>query len=346
MSLAFVSPITFARQLDTIDFSSVRIDDLHFSPQWIQLLALTAMPVSAKLALGIAGEGCYLPLMTSNDFPGGVHGLSNFYSPLFSLLNEAQVDLRVLVELAGLLRHRSVGFHEARFSPMDPESLSWSVIRDAFAQAGWLMGDYFIFGNWYHRVDGKSYADYLQARPSQLRSTLARAERRLAKNAGYLMRICTGRDLHDADIDAFVSVYNRSWKKPEPYPEFIPGLCRLAAREGWLRLGIIVLDGRPVAAQLWLVGAGKANIVKLAYDQGYAKTSAGTVLTAALMRHVIDVDRVEEIDYLIGDDAYKRDWMSCRRERRGLIAFNPSFLRGLIGSSRHFAGKLKRRFLG
>lgn len=57
------------------------------------------------------------------------------------------------------------------------------------------------------------------------------------------------------------------------------------------------------------------------------------------MEHVIDIDRVAEIDYLIGDDLYKRDWVSCRRERRGLIAFNPAFPLGWLGAIRHFAGK-------
>jgi len=344
MKQAFVSSKIFAGQLDGLDASSLCINDLHFSPKWFQLLALTAMPASAKLALGIAGESCYLPLMTSAESPGRVFGLSNFYTPLFALLNEAQADRRRLVELAANLRIRSAGIHEARFTPMDPESPSWFALRDAFTKAGWLVDDYFIFGNWYHPVKGTSYADYLATRPSQLRNTLTRARRRLEKTEGYSLRLCTGRDLSEADIDAFVAVYNRSWKKPEPFPDFIPGLCSLAAREGWLRLGIIRLDRRPIAVQLWLVASGKANIVKLAYDQDFAKTSAGTVLTAALMEHVIDIDRVAEIDYLIGDDPYKRDWVSYRRERRGLIAFNPAFLCGWLAAIRHFAGKLKRLF--
>jgi len=41
------------------------------------------------------------------------------------------------------------------------------------------------------------------------------------------------------------------------------------------------------------------------------------VLTAALMQHALDVDRVQTVDYLIGDDAYKREWMSHRREPAG-----------------------------
>ena len=66
-------------------------------------------------------------------------------------------------------------------------------------------------------------------------------------------------------------------------------------------------------------------------------------MTAALCRHVIDEDRVEEIDFLIGDDAYKQDWMSARRERWGVVAFNPGTLRGKLGALRHYLGAWWRR---
>ena len=50
-----------------------------------------------------------------------------------------------------------------------------------------------------------------------------------------------------------------------------------------------------------------------------------------LMEHVIDKDKVAEVDFLIGDDAYKRDWMSDRRERWGIIAQGPRTLAGGVG---------------
>ena len=68
-------------------------------------------------------------------------------------------------------------------------------------------------------------------------------------------------------------------------------------------------------------------------------------VAGSVMKHVIDIDRVHTIDYLIGDDPYKKEWMSQRRERHGIIAFNPRRPRGLLAGIRHFAGKeLKRRF--
>jgi CelD/BcsL family acetyltransferase involved in cellulose biosynthesis len=125
-----------------------------------------------------------------------------------------------------------------------------------------------------------------------------------------------------------VSVYNQSWKQEEPFPHFIPELLRLASRRGWLRLGIAHHDGRPVAGQVWLVCDNTAYIFKLAHAEDYKHLSPGTVLTAFMMEHVVDKDRVKKIDFLSGDDEYKRDWMSTRGDQAGIAAFNPATVRG------------------
>jgi hypothetical protein len=63
------------------------------------------------------------------------------------------------------------------------------------------------------------------------------------------------------------------------------------------------------------------------------------------MRHVIDVDRVDTVDYLSGDDDYKRDWMSERGERWGLRVYRWRSLAGFAGAARSLAGQLARRGL-
>jgi CelD/BcsL family acetyltransferase involved in cellulose biosynthesis len=102
---------------------------------------------------------------------------------------------------------------------------------------------------------------------------------------------------------------------------------------------VLRLNGEPLAAQLWLTCSGKANIYKLAYVKGMEKLSAGSVLTQALMQHAMDVDRVAEVDYLSGDDAYKADWMALRRERVGLEAFDMRRPAGLLAAARQSLGQ-------
>ena len=119
----------------------------------------------------------------------------------------------------------------------------------------------------------------------------------------------------------------------------------MAAARGWLRLALARIDDRPVAAQIWLVAGACAYIYKLAYDQSLPRLGAGTLLTARLMRHVLDVDRITEVDYLAGDEPYKREWMNRRRERRGLVGFDPRAPAGVVQAARHFGGRALRRVI-
>ncbi len=102
-------------------------------------------------------------------------------------------------------------------------------------------------------------------------------------------------------ISAYEAVYQASWKKQEPFPDFMPGLLETYAASGELRLGLAWLGDKPIAAQLWIVANGRAHIYKVAYDEAYKSYSPGTLVTAMLMQHAIDVDQVHEVDYLIGD---------------------------------------------
>lgn len=336
----FVAPQTFASGLSAGNEDPAV--DPHLTHRWFSLLAQTALQKGAQVAALGGASSAKLFLMQTPEQPGKLLSLSTYYSPIFGLCGADPADEAHLTDQLSCLRERGYGFHEARVQPMAVESLDWAVVSRSFQAAGWVVDRYFCFGNWFLKINALSYQDYLSQRPGALRSTIRRAHAKLKRDSGFQLDIVTGEPGLAAAITDYVAVYQKSWKLPEPYPEFIPGLCRLAAEQGWLRLGIARLDGRPIAAQLWLVAGGKAMIVKLAYDGDCAHTSVGTVLTSHLMRYVIDVDKVTEVDYLMGDDHYKRDWMSDRRERFGLIAFNLRFAAGVAGLARHRLGKIKR----
>jgi hypothetical protein len=119
-------------------------------------------------------------------------------------------------------------------------------------------------------------------------------------------------------------IYARSWKPHEGSPEFLKQLAQQESLAGTLRMGLAYIDGKPVAAQFWTVENGIALIHKLAHDERHLDASPGTLLSAALFQHVIDIDKVEEIDFGTGSDAYKRDWMESVRPRFRLDMFWPN----------------------
>ena len=270
-----------------------------------------------------------------------VSALANFYTALFAPALEDGITAEDLLPLARALRQAGRGTAAYRFSPMDPNSPEFITLKRALSLAGLSAHEYFAFGNWYEPV-GQNWAGYLKNRSSQVRNTIKRNAKKFAAEGGRL-EIVQGGERLEQGLAAYQSVYAKSWKVPEPYPDFVPGLIRLCAQRGWLRLGVAWLRDEAVAAQIWIVANGRADIFKLAYDETYKSLAPGTLLTALLMEQAIDTDQVREIDYLIGDDSYKAAWMSQRRERVGLIAYDPLTLRGLLGLARQVASEVRRR---
>ena len=111
----------------------------------------------------------------------------------------------------------------------------YSGLQTALSGAGLLVQTYFCFGNWYLQVNGRSYAEYFEALPSQLRNTLRRKTEQLAKSTMSRIVVCRDASGLDEALRAYQQVYAASWKIREPFPEFINGLCRTCAEQGWLR---------------------------------------------------------------------------------------------------------------
>lgn len=270
-----------------------------------------------------------------------VSALSNYYTAIYAPALADDVEADDLLPLTRALRKGGARAAAYRFAPMDPASREFALLKRALALAGLSSHAYFAFGNWYEPVR-QNWADYLKDRSGQVRSTIKRNAKKFAAEGGRL-EIVQGGEALEAAVAAYQAVYAQSWKVPEPYPDFVPGLIRLCAKRGWLRLGLAWLGEKPVAAQIWIVANGRADIYKLAYDEAHKALAPGTLLTALLMEQAIDVDGVREIDYLIGDDPYKAAWMSQRRERFGLIAYDPLTPRGLLGLARQAVGEALRR---
>lgn len=323
-------------------FEQAELQDPQFGLAWYRNLATTVFGSHAGLCVHVLrrdGQAiAALPVFASKAGLGHkVVALGNYYTSLFSpaLACDVQPNELALLVLQAVRAHSPL--QSLRLAPMAPSAPGFDLMRTALATAGLVPFDYFCFGNWYQPISGNA-EQYLASRPGDLRSTLRRMGKKFTTAGGHFEIVSSPDQTADAAA-SFISVYSSSWKRPEPFAGFIPGLAHLCAQKGWLRLGLAKIDKQVVAAQLWIVAAGKASIYKLAYDPAFRHLSPGSLLTAQLMSHVIDVDKVQEIDYLTGDDAYKNQWMSHRRERRGLIAFNPRTLGGFAALLRETSAR-------
>lgn len=269
-----------------------------------------------------------------------LHALTNFYSPLYDAVISPTVRLNALMTLVATLRHDHPKLCSIYLAPMAPESRGYQAMVTALRKCSLPVFEFFCFDNWY-LSPVPPWEQYLASRGGQLRSTLKRRGAKFVEAGGSFELLTTPEQMAEGTA-AYLQVYGSSWKRPEPFPDFIPGLLMTYAQRGELRLGVARLQGRPVAVQLWLIGQGRAEIHKLAYDEAFKQFSPGSLLTAFIMRHAIEQDQVQTVDYLIGDDDYKRDWMNTRRERWGVIAYNPRRLAGLLGLLREMLGRAIR----
>lgn len=299
----------------------------HFQldPDWWRLYAKTVMQGSRGTRLFVARRGsrpqAVLPINLDpalERLGGMVGALSNYYTALYEPLLAADATAAELEPLLHAVRAEVAPGASLRFQPMDPSSPTLALLEGALARAGYASFRFPLAGNWILPVR-QSWEEYFASRPGPLRSTIQRMGRRLGAEGGHI-ELVTGSEGLERALQAFQDVYGRSWKPREPVDRFIPELVALCARRGWLRLATAWVGERPIAAQLWIVHDERAFIFKLAYDDEFRRMAPGTLLTAFLMKHVIETDRVREVDFLIGDEPYKQQWMTERRERVGLVA--------------------------
>jgi hypothetical protein len=345
-------------------FTSNAATDACLTRVWFEASARHLMSPSERLRLigaELAGAPAALLVGRERDRDPLAFGGRSFMSldSLYSLLYAPLIDERLdstaaLAPICARICDATGGrrpYDVVRLQPLDPGSPAFDALRWGLRANGFAVQTYCQFGNPVEPSRGLSFADYLAGRPSRLRHTMGRAERSLGRRGRVDFVLETGspgRETRLAErLDSYQRVYAASWKAAEPQATFIAEFSGILAAAGALRLGLLMLDGAPVAAQIWVLWHGRAILYKLAHDRRLDRDSPGTVLTARMIAHMLDTEAANELDFGPGDDPYKSSWASQRRERWGILAFNPKTMRGRLGIVRHIWGRAaKRRLAG
>jgi hypothetical protein len=227
---------------------------------------------------------------------------------------------------------------------MDPGARSFSSLIYALGSAGFVVRTYEHFINVFEPTAGRNYAAYLANRPPSARRRIKKyegKERQLKRSGIYRAEFVNDevgleRALHD-----FTAVFEASWKEPDHHPEFLPACMRAAAKVGCLRLATLYIDNKPAATYLVFLAGKKATFYRTAYHPDHAKMGVGALVKLYMIRHLLDDEDVDEIEFGRDREAYKKIWGSSERVRRGILAFNCRSLGGLLGLTQHLLFELR-----
>ena len=328
--------------------AAARQTNLFLSLDWFRVLFETSLASTLRpriyVVFGPQGDTrCVLVCGTEIGSSARVlWSMSNYYTMEYAPIHCADAAQRdeAIDALVSHIAAERPRWTRLRLGLLVETNADTARIAAALEREGFDVQHFFQYENWYLPVAGSTFKDYFGSRSSQVRNTISRKQKKLEKAHRVDIEVVAG-DVPELaqKVRDFMTVYGSSWKQPEPHPGFIPALAGCCARLGILRLGLLYVDGQPAAAQLWITVAGKATIYKLAYDERFAELGVGSVLSKEMFRVAIDEDRVAEIDYGVGSEPYKRDWMSGVRRIEGLEAYNRKTIEGVL---QILAGRAKR----
>ena len=309
---ALLDPHRSSAPFDRIDWWSALAEECGISP----LLAV-ARDESAIAVLALRKNGSQL------------EALANWYT--FRARPVCSDDGKALLLLTAIAADLAGRTKRISLFPLPDENGEAALLDQAFRAAGWTVFREASDCNHYLEVNGRSFAEYLAARPGPLRTTLKRKANKVS--------VRLTETFSDTDWDIYEAIYRQSWKPEEGVPAFLRRFAREEAAAGRMRLGFAYAGDEPVATQFWTVEGGCAFIHKLAHTETSKPLSPGTTLSAALFEMVIDRDKVQSIDFGTGNDSYKRDWMEQVRSRYRLDLYRP----GHPGNWPVLARKVMRR---
>ena len=156
-----------------------------------------------------------------------------------------------------------------------------------------------------------SWEEYLSSLTKKDRHELRRKLRRLSNAGEFTCRdVVEGCNLSD-NLTAFVELLKRSREDKaqflnESRERFFRTMAEAMAREGYLKLFFLELDGVRVAASLCFDYKSSYYLYNSGYDTQFASLSVGLLLKVLCLKDAIE-QRKGRFDFLRGSEPYKYD---------------------------------------
>lgn len=263
-----------------------------------------------------------LPLIRSDD---SLQSIASFYTAstdiiIFNNKRSQDAVAEIFNYLSAQERYTSL-----LLGPLDQNSLIEKQINNSHRLKRVMANSV----NWYSD-ELSGFEQYYLSLPSALKNTVKRKQKKLEKVHSVSCKMLTAVDDLQLYFAQYVEVYEKSWKGKEASYSFIESVALAAAEQGKLRFGVLKVDEQVVATQLWFIENHTASIFKLAYDPQFRQYSVGSILSMFMSKYVLQQDNVKCIEFGMGDEPYKKDWMSKQRQRSTYKVYNSHRVSGYI----------------
>jgi CelD/BcsL family acetyltransferase involved in cellulose biosynthesis len=287
-----------------------------FDPWWTQFgrgrLAILALRRGGRL-VGVVPMTARAAVRAS---------LANWHTPGFALVAETDRDREELAR--ALLRGRTRRV-ELRF--VDREDSGLAACRGAAGAVGWRVIERTLESSPYLDIRG-DWEGYARSKRGAFFADLRRRRRRLDERGLVTFEVLDGTDRLDALLDDGFRIEGSGWKSElgtaiASWPEterFYRDVARWAAKNGWLRLAFLRLDGRAVAFHFNIVHERVHYNLKGGYDPEYARFAPGRLLHRELIERAYGA-RLRSYEFLGAVEPWKLEWTTSTRDRQIFQAF-------------------------
>ncbi|MEF8982928.1 GNAT family N-acetyltransferase, partial [Thiohalorhabdus sp.] len=176
------------------------------------------------------------------------------------------------------------------------------------------------------------WESYYQGLSRRLKKNNNLIQNRLEKATGARLLWYRTLDAESQPLERAIAVSARSWKSPLglsldfPGPgRFVRRLADHGAREGWLSLWLLELDGEAAAMELQLAYGGRVHALRGDFDPDFESLSPGSYLHHHQLRSLFE--EKDLTTYLMGPgpNPYKLRWSGKGETLRALRAWSPTW---------------------
>jgi CelD/BcsL family acetyltransferase involved in cellulose biosynthesis len=191
------------------------------------------------------------------------------------------------------------------------DALDWDIFlgEQLPADEGWP--ELLAGGSWRREASPSlelpaTWDEYVASRSANFREQLRRREAGLRREGEVATRLADRTSLED-DLDTLFALHRARWRStPTDFSDtpFHRELAREALERGWLRLTLLELDGRAVAAWHGFHVGSISSYYQAGRDPSFERHSVGFVLLARTIRAAIE-EGASEYRFGRGGEAFK-----------------------------------------